>query len=61
MKAAALYLTDNAAHEDNVHIMVDSQAAVKAVTKNKMYSRLVEHTKKAINTLGRKCRVTIHV
>jgi ribonuclease HI len=40
--------------------MVDSQAAIKAVTKNNVYSRLVEHTKKALNTLGRKCRLTIH-
>jgi ribonuclease HI len=40
--------------------MVDSQAAIKTVTKNKNYSRLVEHTKKALDTLGRKYRVTIH-
>jgi ribonuclease HI len=40
--------------------MVDSQAAIKTVTKNKNYSRLVEHTKKALNPLGSKYRVTIH-
>jgi ribonuclease HI len=60
MKAAAIYLMDNADDEEDVHIMVDSQAAIKAVTKNRIYSRLVEHTKKALNTLGRKCRLTIH-
>jgi ribonuclease HI len=60
MKAAAIYLMDNADHEEEVHIMVDSQAAIKAITKNRIYSRLVEHTKKALNTLGRKYRLTIH-
>jgi ribonuclease HI len=60
MKAAALYLTVNATQGDAVHIMVDSQAAIKAVQKNSIYSRLVEHSKKALNALGRKCRVTMH-
>jgi hypothetical protein len=34
MKAAAAYLMDNADHEEDVHIMVDSQADIKAVIKN---------------------------
>jgi ribonuclease HI len=45
---------------DAVHIMVASQAVIRAVTMNRIYSRLVEHTKKALNTLGQKCRATIH-
>jgi hypothetical protein len=54
MKAAAFYFINNAAHGDAVHIMVDSQAAIKVVQQNRIYSRLVEHTKKALNTPGRR-------
>jgi ribonuclease HI len=59
IKMAAEYLTINADPGTDVHILVDSQASIKALGNTILTSTLVLHTRLILNRLGEKHKVVV--
>jgi ribonuclease HI len=59
IKMAAEYLTINADPGTDVHILVDSQASIKALGNTIITSTLVLHTRLILNRLGEKHKVVV--
>ena len=60
LEQAARFLNDNAPEGSVVHLLVDSQAAIKAVSSKTITSRGVLMARKALNALGKQCTVELH-